>query len=468
MMCENTLPQPSERRSADQSGRITPDWRNSALLEEVFERLPEAVILYDPSLVVTGVNRAAERLFGVNASQLIGHHCKDLFGCGCCEGECGVSQGLIESVPHCTLRLRTRPGRERLAILSSTQLTDENGHTQGAMVVIADVSEEVSATHQEIVAESQAMRNVMIFVRRVAMSEASTILIEGENGTGKDLVAKTLHYQSRRREGPFIAINCAAIPETLLESEMFGYEKGAFTDAKAQKKGLFELADAGTLFLDEIGEIPLVLQAKLLRVLEEQTMRRLGGVKDITVDVRVVAATNKDLREAVKEKAFRQDLYFRLNVIQVTIPPLRERPDDIVPLAEFFIEHFNRKFKRRIEGLTGEARETLLGHPWPGNVRELRNAMERAMILEESLRLTASSLPIVAHREAISIAPADNLNLASAVTNGSSWYETERRLLASALTKSGGNQSVAARLLGITRDKLRYQMKKFDIKPHNN
>jgi transcriptional regulator with PAS, ATPase and Fis domain len=366
------------------------------------------------------------------------------------------------------LRLRTRPGHERLAVLSATQLTGDDGRVQGVMVVITDISEEVSANQQEIVAESQAMRNVMNFVRRVAMSEASTILIEGENGTGKDLVAKTLHYQSRRREGPFIAINCAAIPETLLESEMFGYEKGAFTDAKSQKKGLFELADGGTLFLDEIGEIPLVLQAKLLRVLEEQTMRRLGGLKDVNVDVRVVAATNKDLREAVKEKAFRQDLYFRLNVIQVTIPALRERPDDIIPLAEFFIEHFNRKFKRRIEGLCADARDLLLSHAWPGNVRELRNAMERAMILEETNRLTACSLPIVVHRDSPIPEPSDPLAMPVSSSAAGSWYETERRLLISALGKSGGNQSVAARLLGITRDKLRYQMKKFDIKPHNN
>ena len=196
------------------------------------------------------------------------------------------------------------------------------------------------------------MREVMNFVRRVAASEATTILLEGENGTGKDLVAKTLHYQSVRQAEPFIAINCAAIPETLLESELFGYEKGAFTDARSQKRGIFELADKGTLFLDEIGEIPLMLQAKLLRVLEEQSFRRLGGLKDIQLDLRVVAATNKNLREAVKEGAFRQDLYFRLNVIQILIPPLRERTEDILPLTKFFIEHYNRKFKRNIEGVT--------------------------------------------------------------------------------------------------------------------
>ena len=228
------------------------------------------------------------------------------------------------------------------------------------VATIKDITEEAAPQKREVIAESAPMREVLNFVRRVAASEATTILLEGENGTGKDLIAKTLHYQSLRQAEPFIAINCAAIPETLLESELFGYEKGAFTDARAQKRGIFELADKGTLFLDEIGEIPLMLQAKLLRVLEEQSFRRLGGLKDIKLDLRVVAATNKNLREAVKEGAFRQDLYFRLNVIQILIPPLRERPEDIVPLTRFFIEHYNRKFKRNIEGVSEAAAKLLL------------------------------------------------------------------------------------------------------------
>ena len=207
------------------------------------------------------------------------------------------------------------------------------------------------------------MREVLNFVRRVAASEATTILLEGENGTGKDLIGKTLHYQSLRQAEPFIAINCAAIPETLLESELFGYEKGAFTDARAQKRGIFELADRGTLFLDEIGEIPLMLQAKLLRVLEEQSFRRLGGLKDIKLDLRVVAATNKNLREAVKEGAFRQDLYFRLNVIQIVIPPLRERLEDIVPLTQILrralqsqVQAEHRRGERRRGQAAGRSR----------------------------------------------------------------------------------------------------------------
>jgi transcriptional regulator with PAS, ATPase and Fis domain len=324
------------------------------------------------------------------------------------------------------------------------------------------VTDEVAPQNREIIAESQGMKEVLQFVRRVAASEATTILLEGENGTGKDLVAKTLHYQSLRQAEPFIAINCAAIPDTLLESELFGYEKGAFTDARAQKRGIFELADKGTLFLDEIGEIPLMLQAKLLRVLEEQCFRRLGGLKDIKLDLRVVAATNKNLREAVREGAFRQDLYFRLNVIHITIPALRERTEDIMPLVKFFVEHYNTKFKRHVEGVTPDAARLLMNHDWPGNVRELRNAIERAMILEESSYITSASLPISISQSSArqsSSAPA-----AAIPDEGLSLEDNERLLLVKALEKTKGNQTQAARLLKITRDTLRYKMKKFSLR----
>ena len=254
---------------------------------------------------------------------MIGRHCQEVFRCGVCEPGCGVLVGLNQSpsAPHSTIRLHTDNGMERLVVIRTTQMFDDEGRLEGVVATIKDVTEEAAPQKREVIAESPAMREVLNFVRRVAASEATTILLEGENGTGKDLIAKTLHYQSLRQAEPFIAINCAAIPETLLESELFGYEKGAFTDARQQKRGIFELADKGTLFLDEVGEIPLMLQAKLLRVLEDQSFRRLGGLKDIQLDLRVIAATNKNLREAVKEGAFRQDLYFRLNVIQIVLPP---------------------------------------------------------------------------------------------------------------------------------------------------
>src|SRR5437763_13884989 len=376
--------------------KFTPGWQKTSVLEAVFDQLSDALVLYDPEFRITGVNRSAEKLFGMSSEEMLGKRCQEVFRCSVCEPACGVLVGLNQapSAPNCTVRLHTDNGLERLVVMRTNQMFDDDGNLSGVVATIKDITEESAPQKREVIAESGPMREVLNFVRRVAASEATTILLEGENGTGKDLVAKTLHYQSLRQAEPFIAINCAAIPETLLESELFGYEKGAFTDARSQKRGIFELADKGTLFLDEIGEIPLMLQAKLLRVLEDQSFRRLGGLKDIQLDLRVVAATNKNLREAVKEGAFRQDLYFRLNVIQILIPPLRERLEDIVPLTRFFIEHYNRKFKRSIEGVTDGAARLLLSHDWAGNVRELRNAIERAMILEESSVITAASLPI--------------------------------------------------------------------------
>src|SRR5271167_4361949 len=247
--------------------------------------------------------------------------------------------------------------------------------------------------YHDFVAVSPKMAELMSFVQKVAASEATTILVQGESGTGKDLVAKTIHYESSRQNGPFVAINCSAIPETLMEAELFGHEKGAFTDAKQMKKGLFETANGGTLFLDEIGELSPLLQAKLLRVLEDQVIRRVGGVRDMQVDVRVIAASNRDLERAVRDGQFRQDLYYRLAIIAIFIPPLRERKEDILPLVDFFIERYNRRFKKSIRGVTDETRRLIFSHNWPGNVRELKNTIERGMILEEEPFLRPVYLP---------------------------------------------------------------------------
>lgn len=443
--------------------KLLPQWQSTNLLEAVFDQLSDALVLYDSRRVITGVNSAAEKLFGMTAEEMIGKECNQVFRCGICESGCGLLVSLNNG-PHSTngtIRLHTDNGRERLAVIRTAPIHDLSGNLQGTVATIKDVTDEVEPQRREVIGESPAMRELMNFVRRVAASEATTILIEGENGVGKDLIAKTLHYQSMRQAEPFIAINCAAIPETLLESELFGYEKGAFTDARAQKRGIFELADKGTLFLDEIGEIPLMLQAKLLRVLEEQTFRRLGGLKDINLDLRVVAATNKSLREAVKEGAFRQDLYFRLNVIHIHIPSLRERREDILPLANFFVDHYNRKFKRQIEGIHPDTARVLMAHDWPGNVRELRNAVERAMILEESNLIRPDSLPLSINRSVAT--PATAAVTAPALPEGLSLEESEKLLIVRALEKTAGNQTQAAKLLKITRDTLRYKMKKYSL-----
>jgi PAS domain S-box-containing protein len=445
---------------------LAADWRRPEILEAIFDQLSDALFLYDKNLHIVGVNQAAQRLFGMPALEMIGKHCQELFHCTACEPGCGIRQGLGPSacLPNGTVRIHLESGRERTVVMRTVQLLDASGSLAGVVATVKDITEEAEPAGGQIIAESQAMRDVLNFVRRIAISEAGSILIEGENGTGKDLIAKTLHYQSLRQSEPFLAINCAAIPETLLESELFGYEKGAFTDARTQKRGLFELADKGTLFLDEIGEIPLLLQAKLLRVLEDQCFRRLGGLADIRIDVRIIAATNKNLREAVREGAFRQDLYYRLNVIQLLVPPLRERPQDILPMARFFIAHYNAKFKRQIDGISPEAESLLLAHDWPGNVRELRNAVERSMILEDTAYLRPSSLPIAVR--GIDSASAESAGFEAPAHAGDvmSLVEQERRLLVQALEKTAGNQTQAARVLHITRDTLRYKMKKFNLR----
>src|SRR5262250_2841035 len=333
--------------------------------------------------------------------------------------------------------------------------------------------------YHEIIGESPKMSELMSFVRKVAASEATTILVQGESGTGKDLIAKAIHYESTRQERPFVAINCSAIPETLMEAELFGHEKGAFTDAKAMKKGLFEVADAGTLFLDEIGELSPLLQAKLLRVLEDQVIRRVGGIRDIQVDVRVIAASNRDLERAVRESHFRQDLYYRLAIISIFIPPLRERKEDILPLVNFFLAHYNRKFRKSVQGLTEETRRLLLSYDWPGNVRELKNALERAMILEEGNLLKPDDLPFsvasgrsgpVLHSQTAAalaeLQPAPGkrrLPPLSIPEGGTSLEDVEHALVELALQQSHGNQIKAAKLLNISRDALRYKMKKFGV-----
>ncbi len=331
--------------------------------------------------------------------------------------------------------------------------------------------------YHEVIGASAKMTELMNFVRKVASSEATTILIQGESGTGKDLIAKAIHYESSRQEKAFVAINCSAIPETLMEAELFGHERGAFTDAKQMKKGLFEMADGGTLFLDEIGELSPLLQAKLLRVLEDQVIRRVGGVRDMQVDVRVIAASNRDLEKAVREGGFRQDLYYRLAIIAIFIPPLRERKEDILPLVEFFVDRYNRKFKKSVRGVTDETRRLLLTHNWPGNVRELKNSIERAMILEEEQLVRPVYLPFsVAEsggRTAFErTAPVDGgQQLANGRTlprlyipeGGTSLEEVERAMVELAMRQAGSNQTQAARLLDISRDALRYKLKKFGL-----
>ena len=308
-----------------------------------------------------------------------------------------------------------------------------------------------------IIGTSPAMTQVKALLARVAASPASTVLLTGETGTGKDLAAKAVHYNSDRAGRSFVNITCSALPEQLLESELFGHERGAFTDARQQKRGLFETADGGTIFLDEIGEMTATLQAKLLRFLEEKAFKRVGGLADVRVDVRVVAATNRDLEDEVKAGKFREDLFYRLQVMPIPLPPLRERQGDIPLLANYYIDRFNREFKKRVRGLSAKATTLLEQYQWPGNVRELRNAIERAMLLIDHDTLEPVDFTTLTRsvEPAQFRLPAEGVNL----------DEVERQLLTQALERAGGSQSRAAQLLGINRDQVRYRIEKFGLKP---
>jgi DNA-binding NtrC family response regulator len=308
-----------------------------------------------------------------------------------------------------------------------------------------------------IVGVSPAITALRALLAKIAASPASTVLLTGESGTGKDLAAKVLHYASARAVRPFMNITCSALPETLLESELFGHERGAFTGADRQKRGLLESADGGTVFLDEIGEMVPALQAKLLRFLEEKTFKRVGGSVDLRVDVRVIAATNRHLQDEVRQGRFREDLFYRLNVLPIVLPPLRERAADIPRLVHFYIDSYNTEFKKRVRGIDPEAMQALERYSWPGNVRELRNAIERAMLLAEGDTLVRADFPASASGP---LRLGDRVALPA---GGIDLEQLERSLVVQALERTGWNQTKAATLLGVNRDQIRYRIEKFQL-----
>jgi len=320
---------------------------------------------------------------------------------------------------------------------------------------------------------SPSMQETYAIAEQVARGDTTSVLIEGESGTGKEYFANLIHRMSARHAQPFVEINCAAIPSELLESELFGHEKGAFTDARAQKLGLMEMANGGTLFLDEIGELAPMLQVKLLRVLERRTFRRVGGTKDISVNLRVISATNQDLEKMVREGGFREDLYYRLKVVPLLVPPLRDRREDILPLARLFMERFAKQFKKPFRGIGESAEQVLNDYPWPGNIRELKNLMERTVLLEKAEVLEAHHLKLAARPRAAGdttlgqrvdealqgVMPSTGIAFEALVES------LERALILRASSATRWNQSRTAELLNLKRDKLRYRMKLYDIHP---
>lgn len=316
----------------------------------------------------------------------------------------------------------------------------------------------------EIVGASAGIKEVFTRCREVAQHESATVLITGESGTGKELVARAIHALSPRKQQPLIEINCASLPYNLLESELFGHEQGAFTDAKSKKIGLLEEGNGGTIFLDEIGEMEMSLQVKLLRVIEERKIRRLGGVRHIDIDVRLISATNRDLKQAIEDKSFREDLYYRLNVFPINVPPLRERKDDIPRLMQHFLTYFNNQFNKKIQDVSKETLELLNHYHWPGNVRELRNVVERICIMHRGDTILPEHLPQEIWGEHHEITSPFNLDLPpSGIDFDSVILDIERELITKAMTRTAGNIAKAARLLNIPRGTLRYKLEKYAI-----
>jgi len=315
----------------------------------------------------------------------------------------------------------------------------------------------------KIVGESPAMRRIWEIVAKVAQSEAGTVLIEGESGTGKELVARAIHFDSARREAPFLALNCSSFQEPLLENEMFGHERGAFTDAREPKRGLVELADQGTLFLDEVGDLPAATQAKLLRFIEDRTFKRVGGGADLSVDLRIIAATNRDLESGVRDSRFRHDLFYRLKVVSIHLPPLRDRGDDVLHLTRHFLALYNEKFRKRFLSLAPEVEGILRGYRWPGNVRELRNLLERIVLLEDDEVLREDHLPaeMVAQVESVPRALREAMTArGEGESDLPTLAEVEQEHILRVLESTAGNRSQAARILGISRQSLIERLKR--------
>lgn len=416
--------------------------------DPILDSINEGVFTVDSAWRITSFNRAAERITGVRKQEAIGRPCCEVFRASICEQACALRRTLTTGRPvmNATANILTATG-ERIPIrISTALLKDENGAVMGGVETFQDLSRveqlrkelESRYTFEDIVGRSPAMTRLFEILPDIAAS-SSTVLIEGASGTGKELFARAIHNLSPRKKKRFVAVNCAALPDTLLESELFGYKAGAFTDARRDKPGRFALADGGTIFLDEIGDISPAMQARLLRVLQERSFEPLGALEPVRVDVRVVAATNKDLAELVRQAAFREDLYYRIRVIHLKLPALRERREDIPLLVDRLVAKFNRLQGKDIEGVSEEVLARLMEHDYPGNVRELENILEQAFVLCRGGRIELHHLP----PELRPAAPAE------AAGTPMSLRSMEKHLIEAALQRHEGNRARAARELGI-------------------
>lgn len=426
--------------------------------DPILDSINEGVFTVDLGWRITSFNRAAERITGVRRQQAIGRPCCEVFRTTICERDCALKRAIETGKPVVNARgdILSAAGQRIPIRISAALLRDSGGQTIGGVETFQDLSRieqlrkelESRYTFEDIVGRSQAMRRLFENLPEIAES-SSTVLLEGASGTGKELFARAIHNLSPRRKRRFVAVNCAALPDTLLESELFGYKAGAFTDARRDKAGRFALAAGGTIFLDEIGDISPAMQVRLLRVLQERTIEPLGAVESMPVDVRVVAATNKDLAGLVREGRFRDDLFYRVRVIHLKIPPLRERREDIPLLIDRFIARFNRLQGKDIAGVSEEAMMRLMEHDYPGNVRELENIIEQAFVLCRNGIIDLTHLPPELRPQALRAGPGGPMTLRS----------MEAYLIETALQRHGGNQTKAARDLGINPSTLYRKLK---------
>lgn len=441
----------------------------------ILESISDGVFTVDPDFRITYLNASAESIIGIKRSEALDKLCCDVFRSSLCEGACALRRTLEAGKPTVDLAcfIIDNRGRKIPISISTAVLRDNTGKTVGGAETFRNLSDleklkdQLRAEHKlgDFVSRSPAMARIFSRLEAVAESGA-TVLITGETGSGKELLARTIHAHSPRRNSPFVALNCGAFPETLLESELFGYKKGAFTGADRDKPGRFALVGDGTLFLDEIGEISPAMQVRLLRVLQERTYEPLGAVRSVKTAARILAATNRDLEKMVKEGTFRQDLYYRVNIIRLDLPPLRERREDIPFLIQSFIRKFNLRMKRSVAGVTASALKKLLRFDWPGNIRELENVIERAMVFCTKAVIDADDLPELAAGPATWTDAGTRMSSPGAPCSMRSTVNaSELAAIRAALAASSGNRREAARLLGIDHTTFYRKLKRLNFAP---
>ncbi len=435
--------------------------------ELVLESLADGVFTVDLQWRITLFNRAAEEITGHRREEVIGKSCSEIFQSSICGDNCPIAQSLYSGRPlaNRSVLFRNAAGREIPVSVSASPLLDEAGNVIGGVETFRDLTQVAELRRQlprrftfgEIVSKSSKMENIFRVLPEIAASP-SNVLILGESGTGKELVARAIHHASPRAKGPFIAVNCGALPETLLESELFGYKAGAFTDARQDREGRFAAAAGGTLFLDEIGDIPQAIQVKLLRVLQEKVYEPLGSNRPVKADARIIAATNRDLQNLVREGAFRDDLFYRLNVVKIHLPPLRERREDIPLLTAHFVKQFSAQQGKEIAGLSEEALEILMAHDFPGNIRELENLIEYSFILCHGGLIMPQHLP-----DPFNPGGGPMTGAPEAPASAPTLEESERQTILQALERNKWKKMATCRDLGISKDTLRRKIERYQL-----